>query len=95
MGIGSTHLSIVLDTTCSRRTLTNLQQDNIQSHDRDREMIIIGNSLFIVHKPPEVDLEVVSIHLHLLKPILAKCPEPHAFQESLEGQERKGRKQWL
>lgn len=39
--------------------------------------------LFIRYESPEVYLDVVSVHLHLLQTKLAKCPQTHALQESL------------
>ena len=36
--------------------------------------------LFIRDKSPEVDLEVVGIHLHLLQAKLAECSQSHTFK---------------
>ena len=42
-----------------------------------------GHLLFVEDKSPQVDLQVVSIHLHLLETILAKCPQSHTLQKGL------------
>ena len=40
--------------------------------------------LLVGHKSPEVDLQVVRVHLHLLQTILPKRPQSHTLQEGLK-----------
>ena len=43
----------------------------------------VFGSLFIRDESPEVYLEVVGVHLHLLQTVLAKGPQTHTLQQSL------------
>ena len=96
---GSTHLSIVLDTTCSNRTLTNLQSIKCISDDHEQILrqglqkstcirnvfisLFKPHSLFVRDESPEVDLKVVSINLHLLQSKLSKRSQSYTLQQSL------------
>ena len=39
---------------------------------------------FILHEPPQVELQVVAVHLHLLQPIPAEGFQPHALQQGFQ-----------
>ena len=47
-------------------------------------IFVADDLLFVIDKSPEVDLQVVSIHLHLLETKLSKRPQTNTLQECLE-----------
>ena len=44
-----------------------------------------GDQVLVGDKSPEVEVQVVSVHLHLLKPEPAERSQPDALEERLEG----------
>ena len=48
------------------------------------------NSLFIGDEAPQVDLEVVDIHLDLLQAVLTERLQSHAFQQGLRKRHKIG-----
>ena len=59
---------------------------SVSTTDRYRPRL---NLLFISDKLPQIDLEIMRVDLHLLKTILAKCPQSYALHQRLVGNKRR------
>ena len=55
------------------------------SRGRDNLVQETIHDILIGHESPQIQLQIMSVHLDLLQTVTRESPQPHALEESLEG----------